>query len=117
MSTNKRILVIVSLIILIINFSAFADWKDDAKAIKVSGGEDHTLVLTANKWPWACGYNGGSGYYGVLGTGSDSSSLIEKILVRVHDGDMNTPSDYLEDINDIDAGWTHSLALDVNGFV
>jgi hypothetical protein len=30
---------------------------------------------------------------------------------------MNTPSDYLEDINDIDAGWTHSLALDVNGFV
>ncbi len=30
---------------------------------------------------------------------------------------MNTPSDYLEDINGFDAGWKHSLALDVNCFV
>jgi alpha-tubulin suppressor-like RCC1 family protein len=28
---------------------------------------------------------------------------------------MNTPR--LQDINDVDAGWKHSLALDVNGFV
>jgi alpha-tubulin suppressor-like RCC1 family protein len=28
---------------------------------------------------------------------------------------MDTP--YLQDIDDVDAGWTHSLALDVNGFV
>ena len=55
MSGNKWILVAVSLIILVINISATADWKEDARAIDVSGGEDHTLVLTKNKFPWACG--------------------------------------------------------------
>ena len=90
-----------------------SDWKENAEAIDISGGENHTLVLTANKCPWACGPNGGAGpYYGVLGTGSTSNTLVEKSLVQVHDGDMNTPSPYLEDINDLDAGWKHSLALE-----
>ena len=57
MSTNKGILIFVPLIILVINISATADWKEDAKAIDISGGEDHTLVLTKNKRPWACGDN------------------------------------------------------------
>jgi alpha-tubulin suppressor-like RCC1 family protein len=39
------------------------------------------------------------------------------MLIRTKDGAMSTPSDYLEDINDIAAGLKHSLALDVNGFV
>jgi alpha-tubulin suppressor-like RCC1 family protein len=117
MSRTNPILIIVSLIVLSINPS-FADWRENAKAIDISGGEDHTLVLTANKWPWACGPNGGPGpYYGVLGTGNTSAALIAKTLVRVWDGTMNTPSDYLEDISDIDAGWKHSLALDVNTYV
>jgi alpha-tubulin suppressor-like RCC1 family protein len=77
--------------------------------------------LTKDKSVWACGANGGYtfGYYysGVLGTGSDDDALIENTLIRVWDGEMNTPSDYLENIDDIDAGWEHSLALDVNGFV
>jgi len=34
--------------------------------------------------------------------------------VRVHGpGDVG----FLDDINDFDAGWMHSLALDINGFV
>ena len=113
----KRIIVFASLIIINVNFVLAAAWKVNANAVGISGGENHTLVLTSNKCAWACGPNGGPGYSGVLGTGSASSALIEKYLVRIHDGDMNTPSDYLEDISDIDAGWKHSLALDVNGYV
>jgi hypothetical protein len=29
---------------------AFGGLKEDAKAIHVSGGEDHTLIVTANNW-------------------------------------------------------------------
>ncbi|MFZ0034906.1 MAG: hypothetical protein WAK60_07975 [Sedimentisphaerales bacterium] len=47
-SRKKLIVPATSLIILITNLT-FADWKEKAKAIKVSGGEDHTLVLTQNK--------------------------------------------------------------------
>jgi len=99
---------------------AFGGLKEDAKAIHVSGGEDHTLIVTANNWVWVCGANGDypyNSYYGVLGTGSNSFSLDVNSPIRVHDGDMGTQSDRLEGINDIDAGWRHSLALDVNGFV
>ena len=118
MSRMKQILIIVSFIVFIANIAIASNWKENAKAIQVSGGEDHTLVLTANKWPWACGPNGGPGpYYGVLGTGSTSTALIAKTLIRVWDGDMNTPSGYLEDITDVAGGWKHSLALDVNSFV
>jgi len=118
MSAKRLTLSIVSFSILTGNM-AFADWKENAKAIKVSGGEDHTLVLTENQVVWACGPNGaytfGQYRYGVLGTGSNDPSLTKTTLVRVQGGAMNTP--YLQDINDISAGWLHSLALDVNGFV
>jgi alpha-tubulin suppressor-like RCC1 family protein len=77
--------------------------------------------LTADKGVWACGPNGGYAfweyYYGVLGTGSEYWNLTQKTLVRVEEGDMNTPSDYLENIDAIAAGWMHSLALDVNGSI
>jgi len=107
LSRTKLISIIISTTILITNLT-FADWKENAKAIKVSGGENHTLVLTANKYPWACGYN----YYYQLGIGNTTAD--QSTLVRVHG-----PDDVgcLEDINDIAAGWKHSLALDVNGFV
>ena len=117
MSWTKHILTTVSVVVLSMNPS-FGIWKENAKAIDISGGEDHTLVLTSNKSVWACGPNGKPWYWsGVLGTGSSDTTLVQKTLVRVWDGDMNTPSDYLENIDDIDAGWEHSLALDVNGFV
>jgi len=109
MLSRKKLIIIISLIIFTTNLT-LADWKEDAKAIKISGGEDHTLVLTKNKWPWGCGDN--SSYQ--LGTGDPDGRWT---LVRVHKGDMASPSDYLEDINDIAAGWKHSLALDANRFV
>lgn len=105
-SRKKLIIIVVPLIILIANLT-FAGWKENAKAIKVSGGEDHTLVLTVNKWPWGCGVN--NVYQLGIGDNQDRWTL-----VRVH-GPNNVG--YLEDINDIAAGWKHSLALDVNGFV
>ena len=117
MSRTILILIIVLLIIIVIN-PTFADWKENAEVMDISGGEDHTLILTKDKTAWACGPNGHPGlYYGGLGTGSNDANLIEKTLVRVWDGDMDTPSDYLENIDDVDAGWKHSLALDVNGLV
>jgi len=104
MSRTNQILITV-LYIIFVTTPTFADCKEDAKAIDISGGEDHTLVLTQNKWPWACGDNGwcqlGIAYYGD-----------QKTLVRVLKGDMDSTSDYLEDINDVDAGWKHSLALE-----
>ena len=111
MHTKKLNSVLVSLFFIFITSITFADWKEDAKVIKISGGEYHTLVLTKNKWAWGCGDN----EWYQLGIGDTTDD--QPLLVRVHKGDMNSSSDYLEDINDIDAGWTHSLALDVNRFV
>jgi len=118
MSARNRSTLISFLFVLTFSNLALGDWKENAQAIDVSGGEDHTLVLTKDKTVWACGANGGYAFeqyfYGVLGTGSNSPSLFEKSLVRVHGpNDVN----FLEYINDIDAGWMHSLALDVNGLV
>jgi len=99
---------------------ALGGLKEVSKATAISGGEDHTLILTANDWVWVCGPNGDSvyqDYYGVLGTGSASCGLVEASPVRVHDGDMATDSEHLEGISEIAAGWKHSLALDANGFV
>jgi len=56
-SRRKLIIIAISVFILIANLT-FADAKYDAAAIDISGGESHTLVLTANGWLWACGNNG-----------------------------------------------------------
>jgi hypothetical protein len=103
MSIQKLTLSIVSFTVLIANLT-FADWKENAKVIKVSGGEDHVLVLTANKWPWGCGAN----YAYQLGIGDATDD--QSTLIRVHGGDMATASGYLENINDIAAGWARSFA-------
>jgi len=120
MSSYRPTLIITSLVILAIATIGFADYREDSKVIKISGGENHSLILTSNNWLWSFGYNGGSeigSYYGILGTGSNIHTLKEYTPVRVHDGDMQTESGYIEDINNFDAGYIHSLALDVNGFV
>jgi len=110
MSAHSYTFIIAALIVLIANAWAFGDWKEDAIPMDISGGEDHTLVLTKNGYVWACGDN----YYYQLGIGSNVSKWT---LVRVAKGDMNSTSDYLENIDDVDAGWTHSLAVDVNGLI
>jgi len=108
MLSGRKFITIILSIIIITGQPLIADWKEDAKAIDISGGEHHTLVLTKNKWPWACGNN----YSYQLGIGDDTTD--QKILVRVHGpNDVN----FLDDIDDVDAGWSHSLALDVNGLV
>jgi alpha-tubulin suppressor-like RCC1 family protein len=94
-----------------LSVSVCAYWRDDAKVIKISGGEHHSLALTSNKWLWAFGDN----LWYQLGIGDTTTD--QYLPVRVHAGDMNTLSGYLENIDDFDAGWRHSLALDVNGFV
>jgi len=52
LSVKKLIIPIISLIVIITNIT-LADGKYDARAIDISGGESHTLVLTANNWVWA----------------------------------------------------------------
>ena len=109
MLSSSRVLIVVSLTILIISTFGVADWRQDAEAVHISGGENHTLVLTQNKFAWACGDNSDN----QLGLGPDALGY-QPTLVRVHGpNDVN----YLEDINDVDAGYMHSLALDINGLV
>ena len=119
MSRSSTTSAIAVLTVLTIALSARANYRDGSKAIKISGGEDHTLVVTANNWAWACGPNGyryqDVTYYScVLGIGSNDPYLKRNILVRIHGpGDVG----YVEGICDIAAGWQHSLALDVNDSV
>jgi len=118
MLSKKWIYLTALLFVFVFTQILFADWKDNAEVIKISGGEKHTLVLTEDNYVWACGPNGEIGiYYGVLGIGSSSPTLVKKTLTHVHDGDMNTPSDFLENITGISGGWKHSLAVDSNSGV
>jgi alpha-tubulin suppressor-like RCC1 family protein len=110
MSRSNSLLSILTIIFASTSYVT-ADIREDAKVIDVSGGEDHTLVLTHNGWAWACGLNA---YY-QIGIGETTS--YQSWLVHVHDGDMNTYSNYLENIIEVAAGWKHSLALDINGFI
>lgn len=119
MRRTQRILTIISVLIAVSALPTKADYREDSRAVNIFGGEDHTLVLTADKNAWTCGPNGdnhiGVGIYsGVLGTGSRNAWFDQKTVVKVHGpNDVNS----LENIDDMDAGWKHSLALDVNGFV
>jgi hypothetical protein len=105
MCSGKKI--IITLASLIVTVSSRGFGGESAVATKVSGGEDHTLVLTESKSVWACGDNS---YY-QLGIASNHH---EWTLIRVHGPD---DVGYLQDIDDVDAGWKHSLALDTSDFV
>jgi alpha-tubulin suppressor-like RCC1 family protein len=111
MLSKKWIFVTASLITFITTISTAIESIQVTRAIKVSGGEYHSLFLIEDKSVWGCGNNN---FY-QLGIGDNQTDRL--MLIRTHDGTMNTPSDYLEDINDIAAGFKHSLALDVDGFV
>ena len=107
MSRSKSVYVIVIIILLTVSL-AIAGPYENSRAIAVSGGENHTLVLTADANLWACGDNG---WY-QLGIGNTTTD--QKLLVRVHGvNDVNL----LENIVGADSGWKHSLAIDFNNNV
>lgn len=110
MLSKKWIFVTASLITFIPAISIAIESIEVTRAVKVSGGEYHSLFLIEDKSVWGCGNN----QFYQLGIGNDSTDRL--MLIRTHDGAMNTPSGYLEDINDIAAGWKHSLALN-NGIM
>jgi alpha-tubulin suppressor-like RCC1 family protein len=87
------------------------------RTMDISGGEDHTMVLTQNGLVFTCGLDQNPDYFydGVLGIGTFTGSY-KDTLFQVLEGQMETDSGYLENIAAIAAGWTHSLALDEDGF-
>jgi len=59
MHTAKKISIITISLISLINIAiTSADVTDDAKAIKISGGEHYALILTNSKNVFGCGNNG-----------------------------------------------------------
>ncbi len=74
----------------------------------VSLGEKHTLVLTADNSLWACGSNG----LKQAGFGGNYPYSYALKRVRGENG-----IDFLKNITSYDAGWYHSLAVDVNGTI
>jgi alpha-tubulin suppressor-like RCC1 family protein len=93
-----------------------AGWKH---SLALEGYDPNDPNYTGYVWAWGTnrGYAFGEYFFGILGTGSEYWNLQQKTLVSVHDGAMDTESDRLENINEIAAGWMHSLALDVNDSV
>lgn len=92
----------VLLSVLIFSQVSFA--QSCARLKDISAGETHTLALADDNSLWVCGA-------GPLGLGDGANKVLS--LQRVHG-----PNDvgFLGDINDFDAGWEHSLAVDSNGF-
>jgi alpha-tubulin suppressor-like RCC1 family protein len=76
-----------------------------ARLKSVSAGETHTLALADNNTLFACGSND---YY-QLGFGSDTSPVYSLKPVKGENG-----IGYLKNIVTYDAGWKHSLAVDIN---
>lgn len=100
----KGICPVVITIVLTVFLNAYGNIDEDAKVKRISGGEEHTLVITGANTVWGCGDN----EFYQLGIGNNTED--QKVLVQVSG---------VNDVNfiDVSAGWLHSLALDVNGFV
>ena len=105
---GSRAVIILSVLVLAFT-GTDASAPTQLSATEVGGGEDHTLVLSADGRVLACGrnHNWDMEYFGVLGTG-DKGRDEEWRVVHVHG-----PNDvgFLDNISDISAGWMHSAAL------
>jgi len=90
MNRTKHTFIVLTILFLAASVFAVAP-PDDAKAIKIAGGERHSIVVIEDSnSAYTCGDNGQDPtqrptYYGVLGIGS-SNYTEEYTLVRVHDG-------------------------------
>jgi alpha-tubulin suppressor-like RCC1 family protein len=94
---SSRILLIAGCFLILFTLVPFADAHTPIPVAKVSGGEDHTLILTEANTVWSCGYNSNSSLFVptyVLGDGTDKDRYIP---VQVYDGNMNTATDCRED--------------------
>lgn len=93
----------VALIIVLVNRIVDSLREYGAKIASVTCGKKHTLVLSADGEVLSCG----AGEYGRLGTGSTSdSSIFESISALAE-----------EDVVQVQAGASHSLALTAEGVV
>jgi alpha-tubulin suppressor-like RCC1 family protein len=89
-------------------FSAFSFAAQNLKAVAVSGGEEHSLVVAENGWVFSAGDNS----LGQLGR-TGVSTTFQRVLA----GEMNTTSGFLENIIGVGSGWIHALAVDAAGSV
>jgi alpha-tubulin suppressor-like RCC1 family protein len=87
-------------------------------ASRLDGAYNYAMALDSNGNVWAWGANyyiicDETTLYGQLGIGT--TEYLRTIAVKVVGGEMGTT--YLEDITDIEAGASHSIAIDEDGFV
>jgi alpha-tubulin suppressor-like RCC1 family protein len=107
MSHLRSSAVILGVIFLFINNNSNAT-VTCAHLKSVSAGEYHTLAIADDNSLWACGHNG----WWETGLGRDISSVSSLKQVRGENG-----IGFLRNIVSYDAGWKHSLAVDINGTI
>jgi alpha-tubulin suppressor-like RCC1 family protein len=99
MSRNSSIIIYITLLFALSVVNCFATAQ---KAVCVSGGEEHSMILAEDGRVFTAGlYDDGQ-----LGRPGDNS-----IFSLVLKGEMTTDSNFLENISGISAGWQHSLVL------
>jgi len=104
----QRYFISITMIVCALSVSCFA--TQILKALVVSGGEEHSLIIADTNEVFAAG----DGSWGQLGTGDTDSQYA---LVRVKKGQMSTSTGFLENITVISAGWKHSIFLENDGRV
>ena len=94
----------LSIMIILCAFPLYSFAAQKLKAVSVSGGEHHSLVVADNNEVFSAG--------DVLGGRSDDSDVFGRVLA----GETNIlPDKPLENIIGVGAGWGHALALTKTG--